>query len=55
MTIRVLSGEDVEQALTMRDCIEAMDTVLREHAAGELSCRCARSCARRSRRRASSA
>ena len=36
MSIRVLSGADVEQALTMRDCIEAMDTVLREHAAGEL-------------------
>jgi ornithine cyclodeaminase/alanine dehydrogenase-like protein (mu-crystallin family) len=36
VSIRVLSGADVEQALTMRDCIAAMDTVLREHAAGQL-------------------
>jgi ornithine cyclodeaminase len=36
VSIRVLSGADVEQALTMRECIEAMDAVLREHAAGDL-------------------
>ena len=36
MTVRVLSGDDVRAALTMKDCIEAMDTVLREFAAGEL-------------------
>ncbi len=37
MTVRVLSGDDVRAALTMKDCIEAMDTVLRETAAGELT------------------
>jgi ornithine cyclodeaminase len=36
MTARVLSGDDVRAALAMKDCIEAMDTVLREHAAGDL-------------------
>jgi ornithine cyclodeaminase/alanine dehydrogenase-like protein (mu-crystallin family) len=36
MSVRVLSGEDVRTALTMRECIEAMDTVLREYAAGDL-------------------
>jgi ornithine cyclodeaminase/alanine dehydrogenase-like protein (mu-crystallin family) len=36
MTVRVLSGDDVRAALTMKDCIEAMDTVLREYAAGDL-------------------
>jgi ornithine cyclodeaminase len=36
VSVRVLSGEDVRAALTMRECIEAMDTVLRELAAGEL-------------------
>ena len=37
MTVRVLSGDDVRAALSMKDCIEAMDAVLREFAAGELS------------------
>jgi ornithine cyclodeaminase len=36
MSVRVLSGEDVRAALTMSECIEAMDVVLRELAAGEL-------------------
>jgi ornithine cyclodeaminase/alanine dehydrogenase-like protein (mu-crystallin family) len=36
VTIRVLSGEDVHAALTLPDCIEAMDAVLRQYAAGEL-------------------
>ena len=36
MSVRVLSGDDVRIALQMPDCIEAMDTVLRELAAGEL-------------------
>jgi ornithine cyclodeaminase/alanine dehydrogenase-like protein (mu-crystallin family) len=36
VSVRVLSGEDVRAALTMRECIEAMDTVLREYAAGDL-------------------
>ena len=36
MSVRVLSGDDVRTALTMPDCIEAMDTVLQELAAGEL-------------------
>ena len=36
MSVRVLSGDDVRAALTMKDCIEAMDAVLRQFAAGEL-------------------
>src|SRR4051794_28060416 len=36
MTVRVLGGADVRAALTMKECIEAMDAVLREHAGGEL-------------------
>jgi|tagenome__1003787_1003787.scaffolds.fasta_scaffold20889962_2 ornithine cyclodeaminase/alanine dehydrogenase-like protein (mu-crystallin family) len=36
MSVRVLSGEDVRAALRMPDCIEAMDGVLRQFAAGEL-------------------
>jgi ornithine cyclodeaminase len=36
MSVRVLSGDDVRIALQMPDCIEAMDTVLRQLAAGEL-------------------
>jgi ornithine cyclodeaminase/alanine dehydrogenase-like protein (mu-crystallin family) len=36
VSVRVLSGDDVRAALTMSDCIEAMDAVLREFAAGEL-------------------
>ena len=36
MSVRVLSGDDVRAALTMGDCIEAMDSVLREFAAGDL-------------------
>jgi len=36
MSVRVLSGDDVRAALTMADCIEAMDAVLREFAAGDL-------------------
>jgi len=36
MSVRVLSGEDVRAALTMHECIEAMDSVLREYAAGDL-------------------
>ena len=36
MSVRVLSGEDVRAALKMPDCIEAMDAVLRQLAAGEL-------------------
>jgi ornithine cyclodeaminase/alanine dehydrogenase-like protein (mu-crystallin family) len=36
MSVRVLSGDDVRAALAMSDCIEAMDAVLREFAAGEL-------------------
>ena len=36
MSVRVLSGEDVRASLTMTACIEAMDAVLREHAAGDL-------------------
>ena len=36
MSVRVLSGDDVRTALTMPDCIEAMDAVLQEFAAGEL-------------------
>jgi ornithine cyclodeaminase/alanine dehydrogenase-like protein (mu-crystallin family) len=36
MSVRVLSGDDVRTALKMPDCIEAMDAVLQELAAGEL-------------------
>jgi ornithine cyclodeaminase/alanine dehydrogenase-like protein (mu-crystallin family) len=36
MSVRVLSGHDVRAALAMSDCIEAMDGVLRQSAAGEL-------------------
>jgi ornithine cyclodeaminase/alanine dehydrogenase-like protein (mu-crystallin family) len=36
MSVRVLSGDDVRAALKMPDCIEAMDAVLRQFAAGEL-------------------
>jgi ornithine cyclodeaminase len=36
MSVRVLSGDDVRTALTMPDCIEAMDAVLQELAAGDL-------------------
>ena len=36
MSVRVLSGDDVRITLQMPDCIEAMDTVLRQLAAGEL-------------------
>ena len=36
MSVRVLSGDDVRAALKMPDCIEAMDAVLRQLAAGEL-------------------
>ena len=36
MSVRVLSGDDVRSALTMPDCIEAMDAVLQEFAAGDL-------------------
>jgi ornithine cyclodeaminase/alanine dehydrogenase-like protein (mu-crystallin family) len=36
MSVRVLSGDDVRAALKMPDCIEAMDAVLQEFAAGEL-------------------
>ena len=36
MTVRVLSGDDVRASLTMKDCIEAMDAVLRQFAAGDL-------------------
>lgn len=36
MSVRILSGDDVRAALTMKDCIEAMDAVLRQFAAGEL-------------------
>jgi ornithine cyclodeaminase len=36
MSVRVLSGDDVRAALRMPDCIEAMDGVLRQFAAGEL-------------------
>jgi ornithine cyclodeaminase/alanine dehydrogenase-like protein (mu-crystallin family) len=36
MTVRVLGGDDVRATLTMPDCIEAMDAVLRQLAAGEL-------------------
>ena len=36
MSVRVLSGDDVRAALTMSDCIEAMEGVLRQFAAGEL-------------------
>ena len=28
MSVRILSGDDVRTALTMPDCIEAMDAVL---------------------------
>ncbi len=36
MTVRVLSGDDVRASLTMKDCIEAMDAMLRQFAAGDL-------------------
>jgi ornithine cyclodeaminase/alanine dehydrogenase-like protein (mu-crystallin family) len=36
MSVRVLSGADVRATLSMNDCIEAMDAVLRQLAAGEL-------------------
>ena len=36
MSVRVLSGDDVRTALKMPDCIEAMDAVLQEFAAGDL-------------------
>ena len=36
MSVRILSGDDVRTALKMPDCIEAMDAVLQELAAGEL-------------------
>ncbi|HET6173222.1 MAG TPA: ornithine cyclodeaminase family protein [Gaiellales bacterium] len=36
MSVRVLSGDDVRAALTMPECIEAMDAVLRQFAAGDL-------------------
>jgi len=36
MSVRVLGFEDVRASLTMAGCIEAMDAVLREHAAGDL-------------------
>ncbi len=36
MSVRILSGDDVRAALTMADCIEAMDAVLRELAGDDL-------------------
>jgi ornithine cyclodeaminase/alanine dehydrogenase-like protein (mu-crystallin family) len=36
MSVRVLGDDDVRAVLTMPVCIEAMDAILRQHAAGEL-------------------